>query len=421
MKYLLKNIIIGFTNSIFFEKKMDILIQNDLVLDINTHIHADADTEIIEFPEAILCPGFVETHSDFGEPGNENIEGLENGSLCAAKGGYTDVCITPNTNPVLDQSAQIFSIMHKYRHLQVNFHPIGGVSVGLLEKKMSEMFDLAENGAVAFSNGIVPIQSTVFLIKCLQYLKSVKKVLFQTPYFESLYQHGHINEGTMSNTCGLMGMPALSEELFIQRDIEIAEYTQTPLHFNAISTKKSLEYIKEAKLKGLSITCSVTPHHLWFDETQTANFNTFFKTLPPLRTPQDRAFLRQGLIDGSIDFVAANHVPYLLDQKNIDFCAADFGINSLEFSTAVTLDILQNASLQHLVTCLALKPRILLNLPIPELKVNSPLCATIIQRHNMFCPNKTASKSGTSPFLHQNFKGNALGIIHNKNIFINKN
>ena len=243
----------------------DILIEDGRIVAIGTNLPADADT-VIRHPGLYVSPGWVDIFSHFNDPGYEHKETLETGAQSAAAGGYTDVFVLPNTKPVVDSKSQVEYIRQKSRSLPVNIWPIGAMTRGLEGKDLAEMYDMRHSGAVAFSDGTHPVQSAGLLLKGLQYVKAFDGVIIQVPDDKTVGSNGLMNEGIISTRLGLPGKPMMAEELIIARDIKLARYAGSRIHFTGVSSPRSLDYIRRAKDSGLEVSCSVTPYHLFFTE-----------------------------------------------------------------------------------------------------------------------------------------------------------
>ncbi len=288
MKVLIKQATIISSSSPFNGQTKDILITNGIITTIGDAISEKADQQI-EQPGLCISIGWMDVFSNFADPGFEYKETLETGAKAAAAGGFTDVMVIPNTNPVVHSKSQVEYIIQKSKSLAVNIHPIGAVTKNAEGKDLAEMYDMHQSGAAGFGDGVNSIQSSGIMLKALQYVKSFNGTVIQIPDDKSIGTNGLMNEGIISTRLGLPGKPTIAEELLVARDIKLARYADSKLHFTGVSSAKSLEYIKRAKDGGLHVTCSVTPYHLFFTDTDIQQYDTNLKVTPPLsRRPSRR-------------------------------------------------------------------------------------------------------------------------------------
>ena len=422
MKILIQNILIADPNSPFNELKRDILIENGVVIKIDNNISTENIDTLIDDQNLIIAPGFVDTYCHFNEPGFEYREDLESGSLAALQGGYTDVCIIPNTNPFIDNKSVVSFILNKSLNLKINIHPLGAVSQNCAGNEFAEMYDLNKAGVVGFTDGTNPIQSAIFLSKSLQYLKPLNKVLIQTPFDQDLTKTGLMNEGVQSTSLGLLGIPAIAEEMMIARDLEILKYTNGKIHFNCVSTIKGIELIDQAKKDGFQVTCSVSPFHLLFDENDIQNYETNLKVLQPLRTQEDKLALRKALKNNRIDCIASNHFPIHEDEKKCDFSSALYGMNTLEYCFAAIIDSVPKIKLEQLINLFSLQPRKIMNLPIVTIQENEIASFTIfnLEKQTIINANNIISKSKNIGKENLTLNGRIFGVIHKNYLTLNK-
>jgi dihydroorotase len=419
MKVLIKNAILLSPASPFHGKNLDIFIDNGIISKIGNKIDISADT-IIEIDNLHISSGWVDCFANFCDPGQEFRETLETGANAAAAGGFTEVMLIPNTDPVVSNKSQVEYLVQKSRSLPVTILPIGAVTKNAEGKELSEMYDMFNTGAVAFSDGLNPVQSSGILQKALEYILAVNATIIQLPDDKNIGSKGLINEGEISTRLGLPGKPALSEELMIARDIELARYTNSKIHFTGISTKKSLELIAAAKKENLNVTCSVTPYHLFFCEDDLQNYDTNLKVNPPLRTKEDREALRNGVKNGTIDFIASHHQPQDWDHKVCEFEYAKNGMEGLEsvFGAAGICGI----SAEGFVKMQTENIRKIFNLPVPSIAEGETANFTFFDPANeyLFEQKDIFSKCKNNAFTGRKLKGKVIGIINKDKLFLNK-
>lgn len=420
MKILIRQARIIDSSSPFHQQKADIFIQNGIISFIGNDLSQDVD-KIIDIPGLHVSPGWVDIFANFCDPGFEFKETLETGSEAAASGGFTDVFVIPATAPVVHNKAAVEYIVQKSKLLPVSIHPLGAVTKNLEGKELAEMYDMHKSGAVAFSDGISPIQSAGILLKALQYVKAINGVLIQLPDDKSISNHGLMHEGIVSTQLGLPGKPAIAEELQITRDIELAKYTGSRIHFTGVSTAKSIELIQKAKAEGIPVTCSVTPHHLCFCDEDLTDYDTNLKVNPPFRTKEDREALREAVINGTIDCLATHHLPHEKDSKIVEFEYAKNGIIGLETAFGVVRNCMPTISAERLVDLFSIHPRKIFNLPLPTIKENEVACLSLFLEDKKwtFDSKDIKSRSENTPFIGKELTGQPIGIINKTQLFIN--
>lgn len=399
----------------------DILIENGTFSKIASSIDEKAD-KIIEAKNLCVSPGWVDVFANFADPGYEYKETLETGAAAAAAGGYTDVFIIPNTNPVIHNKAAVEYVVQKRHELPVTIHPIGAITKNAEGKELAEMYDMKKSGAIAFGDGLQSVQSAGLLVKALQYVKAFDGILIQIPDDKSINPHGLMNEGIISTSLGLPGKPAMAEELIVARDIKLTQYAESRLHFTGISSAKSVEYIKRAKDGGLNISCSVTPYHLYFSDEDLQEYNTNLKVNPPLRTPADRDQLREAVKNGTIDCIASHHLPHEYDSKTIEFEYAKYGMNGLETTYAVINTIFGDLSQEKIVELMSSNPRKLFGMDTAEIREGKKARLTLFDPEKKWTVERSGfrSKSSNSAFTRKELKGKPLGIINGEKIELNQ-
>ncbi len=396
----------------------DILIEDGLIKKIQDSIKGEADHVIAEKG---LCAsiGWIDLFADFADPGFEFRETIESGAKAAAAGGFTDVLLIPNTQPVADNKAQIDYSIQKGKAVAVTIHPLAAITKKTEGKELAEMYDMQQSGAVAFSDGIHPVQNAGILLKALQYVKTVDGLIIQVPDDTSIGANGLMNEGLVSTQMGLPGKPAMAEELMVARDIKLTRYADSKLHFTGVSSPKSLEYIKRAKEGGIRISCSITPYQAFFCDEDVKQYDTNLKLNPPLRNRADMMAIRKNLLEGSIDCIASHHLPQHWDNKACEFEYARSGMVGLEtmFPALMTIGL----SAEDFVQMQSINTRKLLGLPVPEIKEGETACLSLFVPDTEFTfeENMIRSKSKNSAFLGRNLRGRVVGIINKNNIHLN--
>jgi dihydroorotase, multifunctional complex type len=418
MKILLQQVTITDPSSPLHGTIQDILIESGIIRDIQPSLKADADT-VINGEGLHASPGWVDVFAHFADPGYEYKETLETGARAAAAGGYTDVFVIPNTKPVIDTKSQAEYIFQKSKYLPVNIHPIGAVSRGTEGKDLAEMYDMRASGAVAFSDGLNPVQSAGILLKALQYVKAFDGTIIQIPDDRSVGANGLMHEGIVSTRLGLPGKPMMAEELLVARDIKLARYAESKLHFTGVTSPKSLEYIRRAKEAGLQVSCSVTPYHLFFTDEDLLQYDTNLKVYPPLRTKTDVEVLRQAVLDGTIDCIASHHLPHEYDSKVLEFEYAKYGMTGLETAYAAIKTALPSLTESRWVELVSINPRKLFGLPHPAIQKNAPARITVFEPGKSATVTVFQSKSKNSAFTGKTLQGVVKGIINKENILLN--
>ena len=400
-------------------KTVDVLIKDGKYHQINDHISPPSDIPSIDGTGLYACPGWLDIGTQIGEPGFEHREDLESVSSAAAKGGFSHLMAFPNTFPVLDNKAQIEFLNQNNRQNLVQIKAAAALSKGCEGKELSEFYDLHKAGALAFSDGSKSIQDSGLLMRALLYSKGFQGTIINSPNDDSISKSGQVNESSQSISMGLKGIPALAEELMLQRDIELLEYTDSKLLVANISTAASVDMIKKAKAKGLNIYCYASINNLSFNEQDIIDYDTHFKLFPPLRSSVDQKALIEAFANGTIDCLSAQHIPLEEDLKKKEFTLAEFGCIGLETFLPLSLKLReQGISLERLCQAMAIKTREILGLEIPEVTEGALADLFLFNDEEewIYASSQIASKSKNSILLGSSLVGKVKAIMNNNRI-----
>ncbi len=404
----------------------DILVIDGRISAIEKRINING-AAVIDLDGMVLVPGLIDMHVHFREPGYEYKEDIQSGSMSAVAGGFTTVACMPNTNPPVDNAVMVEFIKAKAKEAGLaRVLPIGCVSKGLEGKEITEMGDMAEAGAAAFSDDGKPIADSSLMRKAMMYASMFDRVVIDHCEVPTLFDGGQINEGYVSTLMGLAGIPRSSEEIMVARNILLAKETGAHVHIAHVSTRGSVELIRRAKADGIKVTCEVTPHHLILTDEDVRGYDTNAKMNPPLRTRDDVDALIEGLQDGTIDVIATDHAPHSEDEKDVEFDKAAFGIVGLE--TALGLIMTHIVGKGKLTAAEAISkmtsgPAKILRFNAGSLKIGMPADITVIDlgREWVVDKNKFFSKGKNSPFGGWKLKGKAvMTFVEGKAVYADK-
>lgn len=398
----------------------DLLIDNGLIRQIGPDLPVETDVRVVTATNLHVSAGWVDLRVSAMDPGFEQKEDITSVCRAAAAGGFTDIAVLPNTQPVIDSKDTLGYVRRIAEGQPVSVHVLAAITKKAAGEDFSEMLDLHHAGAVAFSDGHRPLHNPDLLLKTLQYLQPIGGLLMNRPEEPMLTRFGQMHEGVQSTLLGLKGIPALAEELIIERDLRLLNYVddarsgnrEPVLHFSTISTARSVELIRQAKAQGMPISCDVAAHQLVFDDSALAGFDTNFKVNPPFRSPDDVAGLWAGLADGTVDAIVSDHLPQDSESKQIEFDHAEFGIIGLETAVAAVLTHNRGLSLDQIVDKLTLRPRQILRLPAVTIAEGQPARLTLFDPDGTWTYQHTHSKSRNSPFLGQQLTGRVVGTVH---------
>lgn len=413
MMLLLKQVQIIDSRSSWNGQTVDIYIKDGKINVIGQDLEV-ADATIFEAEGACVSIGWFDLGTQVGDPGIEHKEDLMSASDAAKAGGFTAIACQPNTHPTIHSKSEVLYIKNRTRGDIVDFYPIGAISEDCKGKDLAELMDMNHHGAVAFSDGKKSIQNNGLMLRALLYTKPFDGLIINQPYDKDIAAGGIVHEGVVSTSLGLKGIASLAEEMMIQRDLHLVEYTEGKLHVANISTSGSVDLIRRAKAKGLNVTASVNPMNLIFTDSVLTEFDTNYKVNPPIRAESDRVALIEGLKDGTIDLIQTHHTPQDSESKNLEFGYADNGVTMLETAfSAIQMALENDLSTEEIINKIATNPRKILNLELPTIEINSVANLTIFAPNTVWKYSKTYSKSNNSPFLGQELKGKVLGIVNN--------
>ena len=410
MSTLIQSATIIDSSSPFHHQKKDLLITNGVITEINDSIPVKPTYTLVSLENLHISCGWFDTSVSFGEPGFEERETINNGLSTAAKSGFTAVAVNANTQPVIDNNSSVEFLKNKANGSATNLYPIGALTQKSEGKEMAELFDMQQSGAIAFGDYNKPISNDNLMKIALLYAQNFDGLVLSFPKNTSIAGDGLANEGINSTKLGLRGIPDLAEHIQITRDLFLLEYTGGKLHIPTISTKKSVALIKEAKKKGLNVTCSVSAHHLTLTDDELINFDAHLKVTPPLRTKNDCKALIKGVKDGTIDMITSDHNPIDIEHKKVEFSAAKNGTIGLESLFGAVNSVL---SLEDSISCLTTKPRKRFNIKQPSIAEGHTADLTFFtpEKTYTFTTENILSTSKNSAFLGKKLNGKAYGIF----------
>lgn len=410
------------------DERKDIIIKDGCIHAIINPDDRDAqsDNQIIDAAGKIVSPGLIDVHVHLREPGQEYKETIETGLMAAARGGFTAVCCMPNTNPVNDNSQVTQFILQRGKQAGYSrVYPVGAITQGLKGQTLSEIHDMKQAGIVAVTDDGKPVENSNLMRRALEYCSGLHVPVLVHAEDTVLADGGSMNEGPSATFWGLRGIPNASESVMVVRDIALSELTGAPVHFCHISTKESIQAIREAKKRGAKVTCETAPHYFTLTDEDVKDYNTNFKMNPPLRSKEDRDAVIQGLCDGTIDIIASDHAPHSVIEKDLEFDRAAFGIVGLETSLSLSLKLIHEGylTLHALIEKMSKHPAKLLKIQ-NDIKEGSAADLTIIDPDEEYIidPSTFSSKSRNTPFSGMKVKGKAFltmvggRIIYQRNV-----
>ena len=416
MKIIIRQAKIIDPSSTFHNQVVDLKINETIIEKIGKNLTPETDYEEIIHTDLHISQGWFDTSVSLGEPGYEDRETIANGLNVAAKSGFTGVALQPNTFPILDNQSQILFVKQKATHATTELFPIGALTKNSDGTDLAELFDMKNSGAIAFGDYGKNISNANLLKIGLQYVQDFEGLVIAFCQDEKIKGNGVVNEGIVSTRLGLKGIPNLAEELMVARNLFLLEYTGGKLHIPTISTAKSVALIREAKNKGLQVSCSVAVHNLVLTDEKLDGFDTRYKVAPPLRSNLDRMALIQGILDNTIDVITSDHNPIDIEHKKMEFDLAKNGTIGLESAFGALLTVLPLDKIIEKLT----SGRKIFNLQSTEIVEGNLANLTLFTTDNdwTFSKENIISKSKNSAFLGTKMKGKAVGIYNNGTLIL---
>ena len=394
----------------------EILVRDGAIVEIGHDLSMSKGVER-DLGGKVLVPGLVDMHVHLRDPGQEYKEDIESGTRAAARGGFTDICCMPNTNPVIDTGAVVEYVRSKAAAVgKCRVHVAGACTVGERGEALSEMGDMVAHGAVMFTDDGRGVQSAGMMRRVMDYAVQFNKAVSSHCQDESLVGKGQINEGAVSTKLGLLGWPAAGEEIQIARDIELSALTGCPIHIQHLSTAHGLDLVRRGKADGVAVTCEVTPHHMFLtEESLGKDYNTSFKVNPPLRTAADAQAVIDAVVDGTVDCIVTDHAPHAAHEKAREFELAPFGMTGIETSVALIVGNLVNTGKipwERMVELMSVNPRRILGIERVALEPGCRADFTVIDPSITWkvCADAFESKADNSGFIGWELTGRATDV-----------
>ena len=413
MSILFQSVKVIDSQSKYNNKTVDVLVNKGVIESIGKNIEPPKRCKIIHGKGLHLSPGLMDLHVNYRDPGYDWKEDLNTGMQASAKGGFTSVLYMPSNNPSTNSKVQVDYIRNATKGSVVEVLPAGNITVDHQGQQLTELYEMCQSGAKAFTDDRNSIQKADVMKLALLYTKNFDGLIMNQPNNKTISSEGKMNEGIASTKLGIKGIPALAEEVMLTRDIELVEYTQGKFHASRISTKKSVELIRSAKKKGLNVSADVAIHNLILQDQKCANFDSNYKVFPPLRTSEDIQALIEGLKDGTIDAISSDHCPEDVEHKVLTFEQANFGIIGAQTVLPLALELQKELGLHTIIDALSHNPRKILGIACPTIAegTEANLCCFSTSDEWTFNEESIVSKSKNTPFLNRTFKTRVWGTV----------
>jgi dihydroorotase len=401
------------------DERGGIVIQDGLIADVGPQVKAQGLSEDFERIDAgghCLAPGLIDMRVQLREPGEEHKETIATGSAAAAAGGVTSMVCLPNTDPVIDDVAGVEFIARRARETRLSkIYCYGAVTKDLAGKDLVEIGLLSESGALAFTDGLAAVGDARVMLRALSYARCFGALIIQHPELPNLADGGAMNAGELSTRLGLTGIPRQAEVMMIERDLHLVEMTGGRYHVAHVSTALAVEAIRQARKRGITLTCDTAPPYFALNENEVGDYRTFAKLSPPLRAEEDRRAIAAAVADGTIDCIASDHAPHDQESKRVPFAQAAAGVIGLETLLPVSLGLHHRGdlSLTDLLARMTIAPAMLLGLPQGRLSKGAPADLVLfdLERAYKIDAAKFRSKSKNSPFDERPMQGRVLRTI----------
>jgi len=405
----------------FNNKVVDILIEGGKITEIKKSISGKGNVKVIEEEGLCVSAGWLDLQSVSCDPGFEHKENIDSLLECAASGGFTGICIHNYNLPATHGKSQVEYIVNKTKNKIVDVYPFGTITLDGKGKDLAEMHDMKLSGAAGFSDYKNTIKDSGVLMRALQYANNVNSFIITHCSDESISHGGQMNEGETAVALGLKGIPGLAEELMVERNLSILEYTGGKLHIPTISTKGSVDLVKKAKAGGLNVTAGVASINLLHDDSVLKDFDTNYKLNPPLRNKKDVQALRNAVENGTINVIVSDHLPQDTESKELEFDLAENGIINLQTSFSCILEALKEENINVIVKCLASDSRAILGVQEPSIEEGSEANLTLfsLSQETILTEKNNNSRSKNSPFFNKPLKGKVIGIINGSKSYFN--